>query len=176
MRGSLFLCSLAQSNESTGSELFDLGVVVAEDALEDIVRILAESGRAAPDLAGRSGKLGNDAEGGDFLAESLILVLDEVAAALIMRVFKAVLRTHDAAARHLELRHGILYLLRGTLGAPCDDLGVKLAALLGGDGLDTGGAVLIIVVLKVEAHGLNGALVNAGAERADGDVVAVAWT
>lgn len=124
-------------------------------------------------FAGRSGKLGNDAEGGDLLAESLILVLDEVAAALIMRVFKAVLRAHDAAARHLELRHGVLYLLRGTLGAPCDDLGVKLAALLGGDGLNTGGAVLIIVVLKVEAHGLNGALVNAGAERADGDVVAV---
>lgn len=44
MRGSLFLCSPAQSNESTGSELFDLGVVVAKDALEDIVRILAESG------------------------------------------------------------------------------------------------------------------------------------
>lgn len=58
MRGSLFLCSPAQSNESTGSELFDLGVVVAEDALEDIVRILAESGRAAQTLPGVPESLG----------------------------------------------------------------------------------------------------------------------
>ena len=57
--------------------------------------------------------------------------------------------------------------------APLDDLGVQLAALRAGDGLDSGGAVLVVEVLEVEAEGLDAALVHAGAKCAEGDERAV---
>ena len=77
-----------------------------------------------------------------------------------------------------ELRHGILFL------SPCAVRSAHHAMTLASSSRPFSEATasipeeqsLIIVVLKVEAHGLNGALVNAGAERADGDVVTVAWT
>ena len=63
-------------------QVCDLGVIIAEQLLEDRVRVLTEARSAAPDLTRGAGHLGDDAECGDFLAERLILVLDEVDARL----------------------------------------------------------------------------------------------
>ena len=90
-----------------------------------------------------------------------------------MLVCEAVLCAHDTAARDLELRHCVLDLLCGAGCAPFDGLCVEFSALLGGDGFDTGRAILVVEVLKVEIHCLNGSLVDAGAERAERDIVAV---
>lgn len=46
--------------------------------------------------------------------------------------------------------------------------GVWLSALFGCNCFDAGGAILVVIVLKVEPHCLNDSLVNAGAECAEG--------
>ena len=59
------------------TQLGDLGVVVAEDGLEDGFGVLTHARGAAPDLARGLAELRGDAEGGDVGADGLILVGDQ---------------------------------------------------------------------------------------------------
>ena len=53
------------------------------------------------------------------------------------------------------------------------DLGVQLLALFGGHGGCTGGAVLVVEILQIKAHGRDAAVIHSRAEGADGDEEAV---
>ena len=86
------------SDEVLLAQLGDLGVVVAEDGLEDGLGVLAHAGGAAPDLARSLAELRGNAEGGDVGADGLVLVGDPVAAGLEVLVLEAVLRVVDLGA------------------------------------------------------------------------------
>lgn len=126
-------------------------------------------GGAAPDLARGLAHLRGDAEGLDLAAAGLVHVLDPVATGTEMLVFIGGLGGIDGGARHARRLHDTLYLLGIVVGAPLYDLGVQLLALFGGHGGGTGGAVLVVEILQIKAHGRDAAVIHSRAEGADGD-------
>ena len=61
-------------------QLGDLGIVVTEDGLQNVLGVLTHGGSAAPDLSRRLAHLRGNAEGFDLGTGGLVLILDPVAA------------------------------------------------------------------------------------------------
>ena len=81
-------------------EVITLIVAVADDVFQDRVGILAKARTATPDLLLGSAHLRSKTIGGDGLTKGLILVLDPVAAFLIMLALGQFFCCARDAARH----------------------------------------------------------------------------